>query len=337
MSKLPIETPNPLFGKYLYPEAKELMEKQQDVTWAAQEIPVEGDKQDYLVKMSPAQYNLVITTLQSFVEIEQQVGDVWDTFSTWFPHSEIEGACKEIARMEKSVHAFFYQKMSDILNIDPEETAEQQQTIKAIKNKLILLKTITTNLNDNRPLSLFTVAAIEQSLLFGNFAMLKSFKANGNNLIKKTLTGVDYVIQDEQLHGVFAAFLHNTYISELSQSTIHFDIEQHKTNCKKVIQTIVQHEDAIIDYVYSTEKSINDITADELKSFIRSRANLVLTDMGFEELYIIDKNPISEWFYQGIKSIKVHDFFSANTTQYKRNWKFDNFSFFKGSSNATNE
>ena len=337
MSKLPIETPNPLFGKYLYPEAKELMEKQQDVTWAAQEIPVEGDKQDYLVKMSPAQYNLVVTTLQSFVEIEQQVGDVWDTFSTWFPHSEIEGACKEIARMEKSVHAFFYQKMSDVLNIDPEETAEQQQAVKAIKNKLILLKTITSNLNDNRPLSLFTVAAIEQSLLFGNFAMLKSFKANGNNLIKKTLTGVDYVIQDEQLHGVFAAFLHNTYLSELSQSTIPFDIEQHKTNCKKVIQTIVQHEDAIIDYVYSTEKSINDITADELKSFIRSRANLVLTDMGFEELYIIDKNPISEWFYQGIKSIKVHDFFSANTTQYKRNWKFDNFSFFKGSSNATNE
>ena len=337
MSKLPIETPNPLFGKYLYPEAKELMEKQQDVTWAAQEIPVEGDKQDYLVKMSPAQYNLVITTLQSFVEIEQQVGDVWDTFSTWFPHSEIEGACKEIARMEKSVHAFFYQKMSDVLNIDPEETAEQQQAIKAIKNKLILLKTITTNLNDNRPLSLFTVAAIEQSLLFGNFAMLKSFKANGNNLIKKTLTGVDYVIQDEQLHGVFAAFLHNTYLYELSQTTIPFDIEQHKTNCREVIQTIVQHEDAIIDYVYSTEKSINDITADELKSFIRSRANLVLTDMGFEELYIIDKNPISDWFYQGIKSIKVHDFFSANTTQYKRNWKFDNFSFFKGLSNAANE
>ena len=114
-------------------------------------------------------------------------------------------------------------------------------------------------------------------------------------------------------------------------------MDQHKANCKEVIQTIVQHEDAIIDYVYSTERSINDITADELKLFIRSRANLVLTDMGFEELYNIDKNPISDWFYQGIKSIKVHDFFSANTTQYKRNWKFDNFSFFKGSSNATNE
>ena len=184
MALLPIETPNPLFGKYLYPEAKEIMEKQQDVTWAAQEIPVEGDKQDYLVKMSPSQHNLAVTTLQSFVEIEQQVGDVWETFSNWFPHSEIQGACMEIARMEKSVHAFFYQKMSDVLNIDPEETAKQQQAVKAIKNKLTLLKEITSNLEDDKPLSLFTVAAIEQSLLFGNFAMLKSFKANGNNLIK---------------------------------------------------------------------------------------------------------------------------------------------------------
>lgn len=298
---------------------------------------MEGDKQDYLVKMSPAQHNLAVTTLQSFVEIEQQVGDVWETFSTWFPHSEIQGACIEIARMEKSVHAFFYQKMSDVLNIDPEETAEQQQAIKAIKNKLELLKQITSNLAANKPLSLFTVAAIEQSLLFGNFAMLKSFKANGNNLIKKTLTGVDYVIQDEQLHGVFASFLHNTYLAELSKSTIPFDYELHKAHCHEVIRSIVQHEDAIIEYVYSTEKSINDITADELKAFIRSRANIVLTDMGFENMFTIDKNPIAEWFYQGIKSIKVHDFFSANTTQYKRNWKFDNFSYFKGVTNATNE
>lgn len=329
---LPIETPNPLFGKYLYPEAKEIMEKQQDVTWAAQEIPVEGDKPDYLVNMTPSQLNLAVTTLQSFVEVEQQVGDVWETFAKWFPHSEIQGACIEIARMEKSVHAFFYQKMSDVLNIDPEEIAEQQQTIKSIKNKLILLKDITSNLEVNKPLSLFTVSAIEQSLLFGNFAMLKSFKANGNNLIKKTLTGVDYVIQDEQLHGVFASFLHNTYVKESLQFGKQFDENKHKENCLRVIESIVYHEDAVIDYVYKEDEKINDITPDELKWFIRSRANQVLIDNGFEPHYLVPVNPVADWFYQGIKSIKVHDFFSANTTQYRRNWKFDNFSYFQGGS-----
>ena len=197
--RLAIETNNPLFGLYLYPTAKEIMEQQQDRTWTAQEIPVEDDKQDYLVNMNTHQRLLAETTLQTFVEIEQTVGDVWETFANWFPHSEIIGACTEIARMEKSVHSFFYQKMSDVLNIDPEEIAKQQQAIKPIREKLSLLKEITTNLEGDKLLSLFTVAAIEQVLLFGNFAMLKSFKANGYNLIKKSLTGVDYVIADRLL------------------------------------------------------------------------------------------------------------------------------------------
>lgn len=320
--KLPIETPNPLFGLYLYPQAKAFMESQQDVSWSAQEIPVEDDKHDYLSVMSIPQRRLTDTTLQLFVEIEQRVGEVWAIIASWFPHSEIEGACSEISRMEKSVHAFFYQKMSDVLNIDPATIAKNQQVISVLREKLELLNTITTDLSANKPLSLFTVAAIEQVLLFSNFAMLKSFKANGHNLIKKTLTGVDYVIQDEQLHGDYAAYLHNTYIQELGYMPY-----EHEANCYRVIREIISHEDAVIDYVYDGISSINDITADQLKIFIRSRANTLLTSMGMQEYYTLHlPNPIASWFYQGIKSIKVHDFFAASTTQYRKNWKIDNFS-----------
>jgi len=326
--KLPIEMKNELFGLYLYPAANEIREKQQDVTWTAQEIPVEDDKQDYLVNMDEHQRLLAETTLQTFVEIEQTVGDVWETFAHWFPHSEIEGACIEIARMEKAVHAFFYQKMSDVLNIDSEDIAKQQQAIKPIREKLHLLKEITTNLEQDKLLSLFTVAAIEQVLLFGNFAMLKSFKANGYNLIKKSLTGVDYVIQDEQLHGDFASYLHNQYLKEMKEAGMPVNLDEHKNKCLQVIQAIVAHEEGVVDYVFSATKTINSISPKELKAFIRSRANTTLQDMGFDSYYEEKDNPIAESFYQGINSIKVHDFFAANTTQYRRNWKFDNFSFF---------
>lgn len=323
---LPIETQNNLFGLYLYPQAKEIMEEQQDKSWSAQEIPVEDDKHDFLSKMSIPQRRLTDTTLQLFVEIEQRVGDVWEEIASWFPHSEIEGTCIEIARMEKSVHAFFYQKMSDVLNLDPTSIAEQQQAVKALRNKLVLLEKITSNLANNKALSLFTVSAIEQVLLFSNFAMLKSFKANGNNLIKKTLTGVDYVVQDEQLHGVFAAYLHNTYINELASLGI--TLPNHEVSCRDVLQEIIEHEDSVIDYVYDGIDSINDITSEQLKVFIRVRANKLLEDMNFVPSYEVDPvhDKISHWFYKGLKSIKVHDFFSASTTQYRKNWKLDNFS-----------
>jgi len=115
---LPIETPNTMFGRYLYPFANEFREKQQDIFWTAQEIPVNKDINDYRQNMDKYQYSLVTLTLQLFVEIEQSVGDIWNRISLWFPHSEIDGAATQIAAMEKSVHAFFYQKMNDELAID---------------------------------------------------------------------------------------------------------------------------------------------------------------------------------------------------------------------------
>jgi ribonucleoside-diphosphate reductase beta chain len=323
--KLPIETENPLFGLYLYPGAKDIMEYQQDISWTAQEIPVDKDIHDYRHEMNEQQLNLATITLQLFVEIEQKVGEVWEQISSWYPHSEIEGCCAEIARMEKSVHAFFYQKMSDVLNINPEDIAKNQETIKVLKSKLVFLQNITSNLSENKVLSLATVAMIEQVLLFSNFAMLKSFQSNGHNLIKNTITGVDFVVQDEQLHGDFASYLFKTVLAE-DKKIGSINKEQLFTDINNIIEEIIEHEDDIIDYTFSGDIAINDITGAQLKLFIRSRANDTLTLLGYEPKYVIDANPIGVWFHRGSKSIKTHDFFAGITNQYRRSWKTDSFS-----------
>lgn len=335
---LPIETRNELFGLYLYPPAKEIMEQQQDVSWTAQEIPVEKDIHTYRHTMSPAQLNLVTVTLQLFVEIEQKVGEVWDQIASWYPHSEIEGACAEIARMEKSVHAFFYQKMSDVLNIDPEETAKNQQTIQVLKSKLEFLTKITSNLSDNKPLSLATVTLIEQVLLFSNFAMLKSFQSNGHNLITNTITGVDFVVQDETLHGNFASYLFKTVLDEDKHHGKSIDTVQLTADIESLIAEIIRHEDSVIDYTFGGQVSINDITGQQLKTFIRSRANDVMELLGLEPAYIIDMpNPVADWFYKSTNSIKMHDFFVSGTNQYRRSWKLDSFSRLPFVEGETNE
>jgi ribonucleotide reductase beta subunit family protein with ferritin-like domain len=305
---LPIETPS-LFGDYRYPGIKELMEQMQDVAWFAQEISVENDKGDYRQKMSPEQFDSVSIDLQTFVEIEQTVGDVWNVIGSWFPHSEIDGATTFIAAMEKSSHAFFYQKMSDVLNIAPDTIAQNQETIQVLKNKLTFLKAITSNLDADKPLSLATVASIEQVLLFSNFGSLKSFRANGYNLISNTVHGVTYVINDEMFHGTLASLLHNQYILEYEKHVGTFPHEQHRQNVLKVLDEVIHHEDAVIDYKYRKVDSINDITAPQLKAFIRSRANQVLNDMNMPSAYVVDTNPIADWFYKGANSIKIHDFF----------------------------
>jgi len=319
---LPLETES-LFGDLRYPPAKEIMIKQQDIGWTSQEIPVEKDIHDFRHNMNKVQYNLSSVTLDLFVETEQTVGRTWETISGWFPHSEIDGACTEIARMEKSVHAFFYQKMSDEMNIDPETTANNQKTIFVLKSKLSMLKKITSDLNKDKALSLATVSMIEQVLLFSNFAMLKSFQANGHNLITNTITGVDFVVQDETLHGIFAAYLHNTYIQEWGST---FPIAEHEQNVQNVVKEIINHEDAVIDFVFKDSVSINDITSEQLKIFIRSRANETLLGLEMKPMFEITENPIAEWFYKGAASIKMHDFFISGTSSYRRSWKTNNLS-----------
>lgn len=323
---LPIETCNPMFGLYLYPVAKDIMEAQQDVAWTAQEIPVDKDTHSYRHVLNPHQLNLTTITLQLFVEIEQKVGEVWEIIAKWFPHSEIEGCCAEIARMEKSVHAFFYQKMSDVLNIDPEETAKNQQTIQVLKSKLAFLTQITSNLEQNKALSLATVASIEQVLLFSNFAMLKSFQSNGHNLIKNTITGVDFVVQDEVIHGNFASYLFKTYLYEDQIHDKEVDLIQLEEDIEELMDEIIAHEDSVIDYIFSGVDSINDISSAQLKTFIRSRANELLNMLGYNDQYELDENPIADWFYKGANSIKMHDFFVSGTNQYRRSWKLDDFS-----------
>lgn len=321
---LPIETKNPMFGKYLYPEANEIRIQQQDITWTAEEIAVDKDIPDYRINMTPQQFNLVSTTLQTFVEIEQKVGDVWEQIASWYPHSEIEGACIEIARMEKAVHAFFYQKMSDVLNIDPEETAKKQKEVQQLKTKLEFLGHITSNLSNNKPLALATLALIEQVLLFSNFAMLKSFQANGHNLIPNTVTGVEFVSNDEAIHGKYAAFLFRTVMSEDIYGI--YDRETLKSDILAVANEVVRHESNMIDYSYNGALIINDITPQQLKQFIMSRTNTVMEMLGYPPIYEISDNPVAGWFYKETSGIQMHDFFASNTSQYRRSWSLDGFS-----------
>ncbi len=324
---IPIETKNPMFGLYKYPVAKEIMEKQQDIGWFAQEIKVEKDVQDYRVNMSTDERELVEVTLQIFVEIEQNVGIIWEKIGLWFPHSEIEGCCSVISSMEKSVHAFFYQKMSDVLNIDPVDTLKAQQAIKPLRDKLSFLGDILDRAEDNRPLTLATVALIEQVLLFSNFAMLKSFQANGNNLIPNTISGVDYVINDEVLHGEFASYLFNIYVSESMEYNSDYDNTKLEGEIKDVVMEIIRHEDAVIDFMFPKEdKYINSINARQLKQFIRHRANSVLNNLKIKDMYIVEDNTIATWFYKGANSIKMHDFFIKGTNSYSRTWSEDEFS-----------
>jgi len=325
--QLPIETPNPLYGLKKYPSAVEFMEAQQNVLWFSQEIRVDNDKQDFLVTMSAEQLELAKIDTMIFVEMEQNVGDIWGEIAKWFPHFEIEAAALQMQSLEKCVHAPFYQQLSDVLLIDPAETARVKEEVSAIKDKLVLIKRIVKNSSENKLLTLGVLAMIEQVLLFSNFAMLKSFQANGYNYAVNTMQGLDFVIRDEILHGEFAAYLFNTLLEETLASDSIYDVKALHKELFRVAEEILTHEDEVSSYIFATEDTtINAINRRHLKGFTRERMNFVLELLGIEKRFRYADNPISKWFFNEANGVSITDFFARGVSDYTRDWSEEGFS-----------
>ena len=301
------------------------MELQQNTTWTAQEVAVKDDIDDFRHNMSLAQRALVETILQSFMEIEKSVGDIWFDIANWWEQPDIEMCALEIGRMEKCVHAPFYQSMSDVLKIDPIDIYNNKQKIEPIKNKLDFIKEIFSNPNENKLVTLAALALTEQVLLFGNFAVLKSFKSNGTSLIPNTIAGVQFVISDENLHGEFARYLFEELLKESSDTEILEAIRM----IDKISDGVIEHEFTMIDLLFKDGNTINNIDRLDLKSFIEERTNMVLSDLGVLPKPASDKeymkSEVAQWFYDDVNGIRSFDFFAATGNQYVRDWTKNKF------------
>lgn len=319
-----LDEPNPYFGRWNYPVAKEIMEAQQDQTWTSQEIAIEDDESDYRDTMSDDQRRVVETVLQGFAEIEQNVGAIWFDIADWWEQPDIRACALEIGRMEECVHAFFYQSMSEMLLLEPEEVKAKQESIKAIKKRLDYVGEILGNAKDNKLLALGCLALVEQVLLFSNFAILKTFKSNGYNLISNTVSGVGFVQADEQLHGEFAKFLFATLAKETT------DEEVDKVNVKliNVAHKMLTFEEDIVNYTLGDSRTINGITREDFNNFLTERANMVLSDLGVINKIAdedLEKSSIAQWFYADNNGIRTFDFFAQTGNQYTKNWSKQKF------------
>jgi ribonucleotide reductase beta subunit family protein with ferritin-like domain len=65
---------------------------------------------------------------------------------------------------------------------------------------------------------------------------------------------------------------------------------------------------------------IEGINATAMKAFVNARANICLSNLGFDSIFDETGDTISEWFYLGISSSTIHDFFAKVGNQYNRKW-----------------
>jgi ribonucleoside-diphosphate reductase beta chain len=307
-----ITDPRIFYKPFEYQEAFNFYKDQHRAHWLADEVPLASDLNDWKQKLNESEKNLIGNILKSFAQTEVHVNDYWSTkVSLWFPKPEIQAMARVFADFE-SIHAEAYARLNEELGLDDFQAFLEDEESKA---KIDRLLEVPGDNMEEKALSLAIFSAFTEGVnLFSSFAILMSFQLR--NLMKGTGQIVEWSVRDESLHSKAGCWLFNQLLKEMP--------ELNNTNMRdKVIDAChlsVQLEFNFIEKAFEMG-DIEGLNKDQLKTFIKARANEKMIELGYNAIYNdIDPNLLKqmEWFGH-LTSGKTHqDFFAGRVTDYSK-------------------
>jgi ribonucleoside-diphosphate reductase beta chain len=96
-----ITEPRLFYKPFEYQQAFDYYKNQHRVHWLADEVPLASDINDWKLKLTESEKNLIGNILKSFAQTEVHVNDYWSTnVSAWFPKPEIQAMARVFADFE---------------------------------------------------------------------------------------------------------------------------------------------------------------------------------------------------------------------------------------------
>lgn len=304
-----------------YPEAIKFAETQEGIFWTASEINVDKDKQDMLVNMTEAEHHGVITVLKLFTLYELAAGtDYWlNRVLQTFPRPEIQRMASTFGFFELNVHAPFYNKLNETLNLNTEEFYNGYIHNNVLKERMEFIDSLVNDPDDLVSLGCFSL--IEGAVLYSSFAFLKHFQTKGKNKLLNVVRGINFSVRDENLHCLAGAWLYRSLrderLKELPSYSI--DIEKAVQRITEASRAIYEHECQIVDMIFE-KGEIEGISSEQMKTFIRGRINLCLSHLGIPQVFDCKNDIIADWFYDNINQVQFNDFFTGVGNSYNRSW-----------------
>ena len=302
----------PHYKPFEYQIAFDFYKDQHRAHWLADEVPLASDLNDWKLKLTEPEKNLIGNILKSFAQTEVHVNDYWSTkVSVWFPKPEIQAMARVFADFE-SIHAEAYARLNEELGLDDFRAFLEDEVSKA---KIERLTETPGETIEDKAVSLAIFSAFTEGVnLFSSFAVLMSFQLR--NLMKGTSQIVEWSVRDESLHSRAGCWLFRTLLSEKSE----LNTDELRSKIIEACHLSVKLEFDFIDKAFEMGE-VEGLNVDQLKNFIKARANEKMVELGYNVIYN-DINPNllkqMEWFGH-LTSGKTHqDFFAGRVTAYAK-------------------
>ena len=301
-----------LFYKpFEYEQAHEFLKSQQRVHWLPEEVALSADVNDFKLKLTESEKNLIGQILKSFAQTETHVEDYWSSYvSKWFPKPEIQSMAVTFGSFE-SIHAEAYSLLNESLGLDNFAAFMEDEEA---RNKIERLQDVHSDTIEEIAQSLAIFSAFTEGVnLFSSFAILMSFQMR--NLMKGMGQIVAWSVRDESLHSTAGCWLFNQLLEERPEVDT-LDLQE---KIKEACRISVNLEFAFIDKVFEMG-DLENITKEQLKNFIKARANEKMIELKYKPLYEVDEILLDEisWFGQITSGVEHQDFFALRSSAYSK-------------------
>ena len=309
-----------------YPLLRELATTQAETQmWFASKILVEDDAMELKYDLTERQQAVIKAIVPMFRKYEMDVSDFWTkVYCCFFVHALCQEGASVINMMERFVHAQFYDKISIVFGMDNDEDYLSYLNDPIFKERAKWLGEMLNH--PNKKLVCLVFGLVEGVSLFSMFALLRSFQANGNNLLKATVKGTKQSAEDELLHSNYLAVSFRYYYGELG-ITIN-DEPEYLAELIEMTKALVEMEMFIIDSLLGTE-DFNGVSVAEYKKFVKKLANNYLVALGVDKQYLpydVEHSELEDWFSMQNTAYAETDFFDkGENKEYENHWQASQF------------
>jgi ribonucleoside-diphosphate reductase beta chain len=302
-----------------YTWTQDFIEAMHNGFWTDKEFSFSSDVQDFKVSLTEQEREIIIRALATIGQLEISVKKFWAKLGDNLPHPSINDMGYVMANTEV-IHGDAYERLLEILGIN--DAFEKILELDIIKGRVnYLRKHLHKFHSDNKrqfiySLILFTLF-VENIALFSQFYTISWF-GRYKNVLKDTNKQVEYTSREENLHAMIGMKIINVIRKEHPEL---FDDEL-KEKIAHEANEALKYEMQIIEWIvngYGAEK----LNSPLLKEFVKDRMNDSLKQIGFKEIFDVDKEMLSKtmWFQEQVLGNNSSDFFHSRPVEYSKKSK----------------
>lgn len=300
------------YKPFEYPWAYESWQLQQEIHWLPKEVPMSDDVKDWSNKLTDSERNLLTQIFRFFVQADIEVNNCYmKQYSQVFKPVEIQMMMSAFSNTE-TIHVAGYSYLLDTIGI-PDTEYIAFLKYKEMKDKYDYMQKFGVGSKKDIAKTLAIFGAFTEGLqLFASFAILLNFPRF--NKMKGMGQIIAWSARDETLHTLSCIKMFKTFVHENPEI---WD-DDLKDSLYEACTTIVSHEDAFIDLAFE-QGSVEGLSAEEVKNYIRYIANRRLEQLGLNPLYLnnMRENPLP-WVDDFLSGIEHTNFFENRSTEYSK-------------------